>query len=328
MRVLLKESLSPGEAEQYDRFVDEAKGGHYSQARSWSTISMAGRTLSPRWFLAQDGGKTVGAGLLLRSRMARFFKAPVAHMNRGPVCADPERVGHVVRALITATRLRGVARLAIMPYWADADADAVERALVRGGFINTQKTDGAHTHTLRLTIGDRTDAEILGGGDRQTLRRKLKQAEKAGARARLGTEADLPALIRLHGELMSEQSMTTKSALFYERLAERLAPNGPAGLFVCEHEGDVVAAALMVVHGAVATFVLGASDRSHRTFSKMALPFLAAIQWARDAGCTTFDLGGIPMPGDTDEKRRNIAQFKFDFDRTPVKLVGEHTRWF
>ncbi|WP_394824114.1 lipid II:glycine glycyltransferase FemX [Pendulispora albinea] len=328
MRVMLEEKLSPEQAELYDRFIDEAQGGHYSQTRVWSEIVTAGRPLAKRWFLAQDGGKVVGAGLLLRPRAARLIVAPVAHMDRGPVCADPERMSHVVRALVHTTRLHGIARLSIMPYWSDTDAEAVERALARDRFTNTQKADGAHINTLRLPLGDRSDAEILAGGDRATLRRKLKQAEKAGARARMGTSADMPILARLYGELMSEQSMNTKTPLYFSRLAERLAPKGPAALFLCEHEGETVAAALIVRHGAVATFVIGATDRSHRTFSKMALPFLAAIRWARDEGCATFDLGGIPMPGDTDEKRRNIAQFKFDFDRTPVKLVSEHTRWF
>ena len=328
MRVWLKDSLSPRDAEEYDRFVEDAPGGHYSQTRAWSDVATAGRPLAARWFLAQDGGKTVGAGLLLRPRAARFLLAPVAYMDRGPVCADPERVGHVVRALLGATRLHGIGRLAIMPYWTGADAGAVERSLVRGGFKNTQKADGAHVNTLRLPIGDRTDAEILSGGERAMLRRKLKQAEKAGARARMGTAADIATLSRLHGELMSEQSMSKKPALYFERLTQVLAPAGPAGLFVCEHEDAVVASALIVRHGDVATFVLGASDRSHRSFSKMVLPFLAAIRWARDLGCTVFDLGGIPTEADTDEKRRNIAQFKFDFDRTRVKLVGEHARWF
>ena len=59
----------------------------------------------------------------------------------------------------------------------------------------------------------------------------------------------------------------------------------------------------------------------------MALPMMAAVRWARDEGCTTFDLGGIPMEGDTDEKRAQIAQFKFDFAKERVSLVRQHARW-
>jgi lipid II:glycine glycyltransferase (peptidoglycan interpeptide bridge formation enzyme) len=53
----------------------------------------------------------------------------------------------------------------------------------------------------------------------------------------------------------------------------------------------------------------------------------AAIRWAHAEGCDAFDMGGIPLEGDADEKRRSIAQFKLDFAKTPVSLVGEHARW-
>ena len=52
----------------------------------------------------------------------------------------------------------------------------------------------------------------------------------------------------------------------------------------------------------------------------------AAVEWARALGCD-FDLGGVPMDGDTDAKRLAIAQFKRDFARTRVELIGQHARW-
>jgi len=81
-------------------------------------------------------------------------------------------------------------------------------------------------------------------------------------------------------------------------------------------------------HANMAVYVAGASILEARPFSKTALPLVAAARWARDAGCDTFDLGGVPMQGDTDEKRIAIAQFKRDFAKTPVRLVHEHARWF
>jgi lipid II:glycine glycyltransferase (peptidoglycan interpeptide bridge formation enzyme) len=53
---------------------------------------------------------------------------------------------------------------------------------------------------------------------------------------------------------------------------------------------------------------------------------LAAIRWAREEGCHTFDLGGIPGKGDTDPKRHRVAHLKADFAREPVELVRRHER--
>ncbi len=326
MRATLSTSLSGRDAEDYDRFVSEARGAHYSQARSWADVATAGRPLRARYFLARDGGKVVGCGLVLQPS-AVGLRAPVAHLERGPVCDDPERVAEVARALCRAARLRGIARTSIMPYWSGDEAEAVERALARVRFTSVQQLDGAHVYTLRLAIGGKKDADILAGGERRSLRSELKQAEKQGARVRLGGPEDVATFARLHGDLMGRQGKSTKPPVFFERLEGQIGEGRPAGLFVCEHQGDAVAAVLVVRHAKQATFVMGASDGSRRPFTKMAPALMSAIRWARDTGCEVFDLGGVPMPDDKDEKRVAIARFKYDFATAPVRLVGEHARW-
>ena len=80
-------------------------------------------------------------------------------------------------------------------------------------------------------------------------------------------------------------------------------------------------------HGALATYAWGASVPEKLPFSKAIPALVAAIRWARDVGCATFDLGGIPLDGDSDPKRNAIATFKYDFDKQRVRLVREHSGW-
>lgn len=326
MRVTLKKSLSGRDAEDYDRFVGEARGGHYSQARSFAPMATAGRALAAGFLLVRDGERVVGGGLVLRPT-AGGVAAPVALLERGPVCDDPERVPEVARAACRALRLRGVFRTRIMPYWSGDEAAAVARGLARARFVSVQEADGAHACTLRLVIGGRKDADILAGGERRSLRSELKQADQKGARVREGGPEDVPVLERLYADLMGRQGKKTKPPVYFERLAAQIGAGKPASLFLCEHEGDAVAAVLTFRHGKQATFVMGASDASRRPFTKMAPALMSAIRAARDGGCDVFDLGGVPMPDDDDEKRVNIARFKYDFAKEPVTLVGEHARW-
>jgi len=122
MDVILKGSLRERDAEDFDRFAAEAKAGHYTQTRAWADVSIAGRALRARYFLARDAGKVVGCGVLLQPRAA-FLGAPVLRLERGPVCDDPERVAEVSRALCHAARLRGIGRVQVMPYWAGEDVE-------------------------------------------------------------------------------------------------------------------------------------------------------------------------------------------------------------
>jgi len=327
MRVTLVDSrsLSPRDAEDYDRFVADARDGHYSQARMWSALATAGRPLLARYFIARDDDKVVGAGLVLQPH-ASILRAPVAKMERGPVCDDPERVAGVARAFARAARVRGIARTTVMPYWSEDAVDAVERALAEVRYRSVQELDGAHTYTLRLAIGGtKSDADVLAGSERKKLRSELKQAEKNGATVRTGTADDVAVFARLYGDLMQRQGRATKPRVWFDALARTIGES--VSLFVVTHENEDVAAILIVRHGKQATFVMGASDASRRPFTKMAPALMHAIRWARDAGCEVFDLGGVPMPGDTDEKRVNIARFKYDFVTKPVRLVAEHSRW-
>jgi Acetyltransferase (GNAT) domain len=320
MDLLWTSRIAGADADDYDLFVDTARGGSYAQARAWGPVAIAGRPMTLRYFLARDGGRVVGAATILRP-MAGPLPLPVAIVERGPVAADPADVGRIAQALV------------VMPYWAGDDVATVESQLAAAGFSNVQAPDGAHTVTLRLEIGARSDEAILAGKDRESLRRKLRQAEKAGATVRRGEVGDVRVLEQLHAELMKGQGRDAKPSVYFERLASNVLGPASAGaprgaLFVCTHDAEPISALFAALHGKIATFVIGATSAAPRSFSKMALPMMSAVRWARDQGAELFDLGGIPMDGDTDEKRAQIAQFKFDFAKTKVPLVGEHARWF
>ena len=320
--------LEGTDADDYDRFVDAARGGHYAQTRAWGPVASAGRPVSLRYFLARDEGRLVGTALVLRP-MAGPLPLPVAIVERGPVCRDPADVTRVAAALVAQARAHGVARVQVMPYWAGDDVAIVDSALAAAGFSRAQELDGAHAVTLRIDLAGKSDDAILAGKERESLRRKIRQAEKAGATVQRGGLDDVRVLEQLYAELMRGQGRGVKPAAYFERLASSMLSTGKRGaLFVCSHDAQPISALFAARHGSVATFVIGASSNLPRSFSKMALPMLAAIRWARDEGAGSFDMGGIPMEGDTDEKRAHIAQFKFDFAKTKVALVEEHAHWF
>ena len=132
---------------------------------------------------------------------------------------------------------------------------------------------------------------------------------------------------RLYDTLMLRRGRPRKSAAWLRAMSARdFGPGGDVGLFFSEQGGRPIATALTVRHGRLVTFVLGACDETPSKLSKMAPALAAAIRWARDLGAD-FDLGGIPLEGDTDPKRLSIAHFKGDFGREPIALLGQHARW-
>jgi hypothetical protein len=317
--------LGDDEAREYQAFVLASPAGHVAQTLAWTDLAIAGAHVTPLFALLRDGGKLTGTALVLRPTVLGA-PLPWAWTERGPVVADLGALGEVTRTLQRALRGRGIARLRVMPYWTDAAAERAEGALRAAGLHDVQTPDGPHARTLRLRL-DVGDVELFGGKSKEQVRWRAKQAEKAGATARRGAATDWGELRKMYRGLMEGQGRRDKPDRWWAALQRFVSDETRGALFACDYQERVVAAAVILRHGPLATYAWGASTPERLPFSKAIPALVAGIRWARDAGATTFDLGGIPLAGDTDPKRAAIATFKYDFDRTPVRLVREHGGW-
>ncbi|HEY6461185.1 MAG TPA: GNAT family N-acetyltransferase [Polyangiaceae bacterium] len=178
-----------------------------------------------------------------------------------------------------------------------------------------------------MDLVGKDDTALFAGKAREQVRWRARQAEKAGAVARPGTPEHWALLRTMHAETMRSQGKRARSAAWWDALARFASDDARGRLFACDLDGRCVAAAVVLRHGPLAVYAWGASVPEKLPFTKAVPALVAGIRWARDAGCSTFDLGGIPLPEDHDAKRAAIATFKHDFDRTPVRLVREHAGW-
>ena len=315
--------LTTDERATYEGFVTEARGGHFAQLPAWDEVIGSVRKMSTRYLLARREGRLVGCARVTRP-VALGVPLPVGAVERGPVVADLADLADVLTSLATTAARHGMARLTAMPYWADGEATQATTILAAEGWKDAQEPDGSHVRTLRMPLVE--GGELFAGKERESLRRKLRQAEKAGATVRQAGPDAIDPLHALYESLMLGQGRKGRRRAYFEAIHRAFVAPGRGAFFLAEHEGETLAALFVVRHGPLATFVLGASSSVDRPFSKMAPPMAAAARWARDHGCTVFDLGGIPAEGDDDPKRASIAQFKLDFAKTPVVLAHEHAR--
>jgi lipid II:glycine glycyltransferase (peptidoglycan interpeptide bridge formation enzyme) len=321
----LTDRLSESSAREYDAFVLGSPAGHVAQTRPWAAIARAGAQVKPYFAVLRRDGKIVGTALVLRP-VVLGVPLPWAWTERGPVVDDVALLGEVVRALARALRGRGVARLRVMPYWSGANAERAEAVLRSVGLRLVQTPDGPHASTLRLAL-DVGAAELLGGKNKGQVRWRSRQAERAGATARRGGVPDWERLRELYAGLMEGQGKRDRPDRWWDAVRSFASDDTRGALFACDHHGRTVAACVVLRHGALATYAWGASVPEKLPFSKAILALVAGIRWAREAGATTFDLGGIPEEDDHDPKRAAIATFKHDFDKKRVRLVREHAGW-
>lgn len=323
MECLLTADLSGSAAAEYDAFVLGSAAGHAAQTRAWAEVARAGAHVKPCFAVVRGEGRVVGTALVLRPAVAGVG-LPWAWVERGPVVADVASLAVVTRALGRALRRRGVARLRVMPYWANDDAARAEEALRAAGLHDVQTADGPHACTVRLALGD---GELFAGKSKEQVRWRARQAEKAGAVARRGEDRDWGTLRDLYRGMMQAQGKRDRPAAWWDAVRHFVSDDARGAFFACDHGGRTVAAAVVLRHAGLATYAWGASVADRLPFTKAIPPLVAAVRWARDAGCHAFDLGGVPLEEDRDPKRAAIATFKYDFDHTRVRLVREHAGW-
>lgn len=318
--------LEAGEAQEYEAFNLASPAGHPSQSRAWAPVARAGAALVAAQFaMVREFGSLIGTAMVLRPFMAGVG-LPWAWIERGPVVTRVTELGPVTEAIARAALGRGIVRLRVMPYWAGEDAARAEQQLRAVGFRDVQTPDGAHACTLRIELRGKTDAELFAGKSKEQVRWRAKHAEKAGARGRPGTREDWPKFRAMYRGLMESQGRRDRPGAWWSAVEHMVVDDVRGSFFVCDHGSRVVSATVVLRHGGRAMYAWGASVADKLPFSKVIPPLVAAIRWARDVGCKSFDLGGVPLEEDRDPKRNAIAMFKFDFDKRRVRLVREHAR--
>jgi len=150
------------------------------------------------------------------------------------------------------------------------------------------------------------------------------------ADAKPGPERDLESFYALLGETATRDGIAIHSLDYYEKLFAEYRDNGagsgtfPAGLrlYTARHEADRLAAIVVLFRGKEATYLYGASSNAKRN---LMAPY--ALQWramldAKAAGCTRYDLFGIPPNEDPEHPMAGLYRFKTGFGGNVLHRPG------
>ena len=144
-------------------------------------------------------------------------------------------------------------------------------------------------HVLQLEAG----AEALRRGFSETHRRRLRQAERSGLRARLGrTAAEMEAYYRLHLLTRRRQGVPVQPRRFFDALWEKLIASGHGVVVLAETPAGVpVAGAVVLAWQGTAMVKFQASDAGSWALRPNHLCYWTALRWASEAGHRRFGFG-------------------------------------
>ncbi len=178
----------------------------------------------------------------------------------------------------------------------------------------------------------KTEDEVLKGMN-QLWRRNIKKASKMGVEVTVASPVD-PADGDFEGDLSAFHDLYVHTAprplhppptelLQHHVLGDVDRGPGADQLFLARHEGDLVAATIMVRVGQYAWYSYGASSTEKRDVRGSNALQWAMIQDAMAAGATSYDLRGITPTLSTDDSHVGLIQFKVGTGGQAVEYAGE-----
>jgi peptidoglycan pentaglycine glycine transferase (the first glycine) len=298
-----------------------APDGHLLQSWAWGELKTRFG-----WQVVRLAVGSAGAQVLLRHLPLGL--GSIAYVPRGPV-ADFHDEAALAALLNKIRRLARSARaicLKIEPNQED-DPELYRRLHDLGFRPSPQGVQPRRTIVVDLDAGPE---EIL-ARMKQKTRYNVRLAGRRGVTVRPGTEDDLPAFYDLMAATGQRDGFDIHSRAYYETAHRLLVSAGHGRLLLAEYDGNLLAALVVVAFGDGAIYLYGASSEEERQRMPAYLLQWEAMLWAREHGCRTYDLWGVP---DEDEAtleasftERNdglwgVYRFKRGFGGRLVRTIG------
>ena len=199
---------------------------------------------------------------------------------------------------------------------------------VEGGFAAGQPQ---YNFQIPLRHDDgtaRTEDEVLKGMN-QLWRRNIKKAAKEGVvTARVpadGLEQELKRFHDLYVHTAERDHFTPRPLSYFTTMFRALLAEDPdrIALFTAEHDGDLVAATILIQVGGHVWYSYGASSTEKREVRGSNAVQWEMIRHALAQEADVYDLRGITDTLDPDDSHVGLIQFKVGTGGEAVEYAGE-----
>ena len=172
------------------------------------------------------------------------------------------------------------------------------------------------------------DPDALLSRMKSKTRYNIRLASKKGVTVEMspagegGVPADLDRWYDLYRETAERDKIAVHSREYYRKqfrtAAEPHASSAPEKspdlvLLLARHEGELLAGNIISAFGPRGTYLYGASSNRKRNLMPTYALQWAGMEWARERGCSEYDLFGIPPAEDPKHPMHGLYRFKTGF---------------
>jgi lipid II:glycine glycyltransferase (peptidoglycan interpeptide bridge formation enzyme) len=157
-------------------------------------------------------------------------------------------------------------------------------------------------------------------------RYNIRLSEKKGIELREAGPTDFDAWYALYKETARRDNIAIHSRAYYQGLLEASTAYPGARpvvkLLLAAHEGELLAGNIVALWRSRAAYLYGASSGLKRNLMPTYALQWHAMRMAKEAGCATYDLYGVPPTPDPGHAMHGLYQFKTGFSQIVVERWG------
>ncbi|MBN1953753.1 MAG: peptidoglycan bridge formation glycyltransferase FemA/FemB family protein [Anaerolineae bacterium] len=315
-----RQITSPGEWEQV---LQRLPDPHVLQSWEWGALKERQGWQVSCWLWHVAGEPQAAALLLLRQagrlpvRVAYVPKGPLLDYGDAPllvqVLADLEDLARRERALFV--KIDPDVPLDLPP-----GQQVVERLRRRGWQPSREQVQFRNTMLLDLT----PDLDDIMAGFKSKWRYNVRLAARKGVQVQEGGSDDLPLLYRMYEETSQRNRFVIRPEAYYRDAWGSFIQAGRAQPLIATVSGEPVAMVILFCYGQRAWYMYGASRPAHRELMPNHLLQWEAIRWAKERGCTVYDLWGAPEVLEEADPMWGVYRFKQGFGAELARYIGAY----
>lgn len=159
----------------------------------------------------------------------------------------------------------------------------------------------------------------------QSLRRKIRKAQKAGIDIRVNdSEEDLQNFYEIHNQHAERQGYVPFNESFLKKQFAAFKETGNVLLYTASKDGVILAQNYMIFYGPEASYHYGVSTQEGTRLSSAPLLHLKAMEDARQRGCIRYNFWGVVDEDATKHRFYGVSQFKRSFGIQEIKHLPAH----
>jgi lipid II:glycine glycyltransferase (peptidoglycan interpeptide bridge formation enzyme) len=307
----------------WDEALLQLPGPHLLQSWAWGAFKSRHGWTASRLLWADPETDRPRAAASLLTRRPGPLPISVAYVPKGPVLdyTNTDLLNHVLKQLEAAARRKGALFLKIDPDVEPETSEGKEvlSCLQRRGWRRSDE-EIQFRNTLLLDLRPSLDDLLM--GMKSKWRYNVRLAKRKGVTVRQGSRDDIPLLYEMYQETAQRGGFVIRPEAYYEDAWGSFMEQDLAQPLIAEVEGQPVAMLIVYRFGERAIYMYGASLSIHRDKMPNNLLQWRAMQWAKDQGCTVYDMWGAPDELDKSDPMWGVYRFKKGFGAEFVEHIG------